>query len=172
VFVARAAVDALLYLLDDGFEGGRWHSLIGNLRAVTPDEWRWVPPGGSRSVAAIVHHVGVCKLMYANHAFGDASLTWESVEPPKEATAEPSSALVWRRTAQSRLRAALAALDDADLLALRRANWGERCETRWLIATMIQHDLYHAGEINHLRSLRGDDWWEHERESSPAALPS
>ena len=45
-----------------------------------------------------------------------------------------------------------------------RTNWGELKETRWIVAVMIQHDLYHAGEINHLRSLYGgDDRWAHER---------
>jgi uncharacterized damage-inducible protein DinB len=165
--VARAAVDALLYLLDDGFEGGRWHSLLGNLADVAPEEWRWVPAGGERSVGAIVDHVGVCKLMYENHAFGDGSLTWQSVEPAPATLADPAAAIEWLRAAHARLRASIAALDDAGLLAPRRANWGELCETRWLIATMIQHDLYHAGEINHLRSLRGgDDRWEHEREQA------
>jgi hypothetical protein len=28
-------------------------------------------------------------------------------------------------------------------------SWGELKETRWI----IQHDLYHAGEINHIRAL-------------------
>lgn len=58
----------------------------------------------------------------------------------------------------------MAALDDGELLRPRRTNWGELKETRWIIGVMIAHDLYHAGEINHLRSLRqGDDRWEHER---------
>jgi hypothetical protein len=165
--MARAAVDTLLYLLDDGFEGGRWHSLLGNLAGTTLDEWAWIAPGGDRSIGAIVHHVGVCKLMYGNHAFGDACLTWESVEPPAATLADPLVALAWLSSAHAQLRASIDALDDADLLAPRRANWGEQCGTRWLIATMIQHDLYHAGEINHLRSLRaGDDRWEHEREGA------
>jgi hypothetical protein len=60
------------------------------------------------------------------------------------------------------LRAGIAALtDDAELARPRRTNWGELRETRWVIAvTMIQHDLYHAGEINHLRSLhqQADQW--------------
>ena len=33
-------------------------------------------------------------------------------------------------------------------------------ESRWIIAVMIEHDLYHAGEINHIRALRqGNDGW-------------
>jgi len=37
---------------------------------------------------------------------------------------------------------------------------GEEYETRWIIAVMIEHDLYHAGEINHIRSLfEGEDSW-------------
>jgi hypothetical protein len=44
-----------------------------------------------------------------------------------------------------------------------------RRETRWIISVMIQHDLYHAGEINHVRSLlSGDDRWLFEREEAAA----
>jgi hypothetical protein len=51
-------------------------------------------------------------------------------------------------------------LDDADLAALRPTNWDEERETRWLISTLLQHDTYHAGEINHIRSVpAGNDAW-------------
>ena len=41
-------------------------------------------------------------------------------------------------------------------------NWGEERATRWIIAAMVTHDAYHAGEINHIRSmLDGDDRWRH-----------
>ena len=36
--MATPAVDQLLYLLDEAFEGGDWHCLLGNLRAVSPGE--------------------------------------------------------------------------------------------------------------------------------------
>ncbi|HTG42662.1 MAG TPA: DUF664 domain-containing protein, partial [Methylomirabilota bacterium] len=50
--------------------------------------------------------------------------------------------------------------DDSELDVLRLTNWGEQRPTRWIIATMITHDAYHAGEINHIRSLLdGDDRW-------------
>jgi hypothetical protein len=52
------------------------------------------------------------------------------------------------------------ALHDADLEELRPSNWGDLRETRWLISVMLQHDVYHAGEVNHLRSiLAADDRW-------------
>ncbi len=70
------------------------------------------------------------------------------------------SAIKWLRDAHEHLRQSIAVLDDAELLRPRMTNWGELKETRWIITTMIQHDLYHAGEINHIRSLcQGSDRW-------------
>ena len=164
--MAGAAVNELLYLLDEAFAGEDWHSLLGNLRAVAPEEWNWTPPGGERTIRDIVQHVASCKLMYENHAFGDAALDWDD---PLVAGAgiltDADAALAWLRDSHAVLRASIAGLDDAELARPRRTNWGELKETRWIISIMIQHDLYHAGEINHLRSLYGgDDRWEHERE--------
>ena len=39
------AILQLTYLLDEAFEGTEWHSLLGNLHSVTPEDWLWVPPG-------------------------------------------------------------------------------------------------------------------------------
>jgi hypothetical protein len=50
--------------------------------------------------------------------------------------------------------------DDGELGRPRPTNWGEERETRWIVAAMVTHDAYHAGEINHIRSLlQGDDRW-------------
>jgi hypothetical protein len=153
------AVAQLLYLLDGAFDGPDWHSLLRNLRSVTPDDWEWVPPGGRRSIREIVHHLGACKFMYHNHAFGDGQLTWDDLAAEGTgACATIDSAIAWLQAGHTRLRDSLAALDDTDLLQPRKANWGKLYETRWLIAITIQHDLYHSGEINHIRCLhQGDD---------------
>jgi DinB superfamily len=153
------AVDHLLYLLDRGFECEDWHSLLGNLHDVTSEEWRWEPPGGRRTIRNIVQHVGSCKFMYENHGFGDATFEWDDpLVAGVDAVDEPTSAIAWLREGQARLRRSVAGLDDAELGRSRRTNWGELKETRWIIAVMIEHDLYHAGEINHVRALhRGDD---------------
>jgi hypothetical protein len=162
-----SAISQLLYMLDAAFEGTAWHSLLGNLKPVTPEDWLWVPHGGKRSIHDIVQHVGSSKRMYENHAFGDRKLTWgDRAVDGGDALSDLPTAIAWLREAQAGLRQSVAALDDDDLTALRMTNWGEQKDTRWIITTMIEHDLYHAGEINHLRSLHGgDDRWAHEQES-------
>jgi hypothetical protein len=162
---ASTAISQLLSLLDEAFDGAEWHSLVGNLRPVTNEDWRWVPQGGQRSVCDIVQHVGGSKFMYHNHAFGDATLAWDDpLVGGGKALESVDSAIGWLQVGQERLRRGIAVLtDDAELVRLRMTNWGEWKETRWIITTMIQHDLYHAGEINHLRSLRQDtDRWAYE----------
>jgi len=60
----------------------------------------------------------------------------------------------------SLLREHVEALTDDDLDTPRKTNWGELRPTQWIVAAIIGHDFYHAGEINHLRSLLGtDDRW-------------
>ncbi len=159
--MAQEVVSTLLYLLDAAFEGPDWHALLVNLGAVTPEDWTWRPPGGTRTIRDIVQHVGGCKLMYENHAFGDGRLTWEDpLVDGVGALATVPEAVAWLHDCQARLRTSVAVLDDADLDQPRMTNWGEPKPTRWITTAMIQHDLYHAGEINHLRSLHGhDDRW-------------
>jgi hypothetical protein len=153
--MARERVTQLLYLLDDAFEGPDWHSLLTNLGSVTPDDWEWVPPNGGRSICALVQHVGACKYMYQNLAFGDARMTWAELRVQASAVmATIPSAVAWVREGHERLRQSVAALEDDDeLLTLRPHHSGTPRETRWIIMIMMQHDLYHAGEINHIRAL-------------------
>jgi uncharacterized damage-inducible protein DinB len=167
--MGRAALDEYRYLMDEAFAGDDWHSLMTNVKAVGPDEWLWVPQGGTRPIGEMVSHVAGCKNMYRDHAFGPATMTWgdpRAEQKLPEATPVAVDALLARLAdAQAQLRASVDALaDDAELLRLRRTNWGELKETRWIVKALIEHDLYHAGEINHLRSLRSaDDRWAFDR---------
>jgi uncharacterized damage-inducible protein DinB len=67
----------------------------------------------------------------------------------------------WVKEGHRRLRQSVASLaDDEELSRPRKLSWGQMIETRWIIYHLIEHDLYHAGEINHLRSLaQADDQW-------------
>jgi len=69
--------------------------------------------------------------------------------------------LAWLTEGQRRWLASVRALsNDAELDRDRLTNWGERLLTRVIVRIMIAHDLYHAGEINHLRALlHGSDRW-------------
>jgi uncharacterized damage-inducible protein DinB len=156
------AISQLLSLLDDAFDGADWHSLVANLRPVTNEDWLWVPQGGCRSIRDIVQHVGGSKFMYHDYAFGAATLAWDDPLVNGDETLETvESAIAWLQVGQERLHRSIAALmDDTELMRPRMTNWGEWKDTGWIITILIQHDLYHAGEINHLRCLRQDtDQW-------------
>lgn len=147
-------VAQLLSLLDDAFQGADWESLLANLANVTPDDWRWVAPGGRRSICDIVQHVGGCKFVYHNQAFGDARLTWEDpLVLGDGALADIPSAVRWLRAGHERLHQSIAALEDSQLTELRPHHSGKRKEIRWIIQAMLEHDFYHAGEINYIRAL-------------------
>ena len=167
--MGRAALDEYLYLMDEAFGGDDWHSLMTNVKAVASDEWRWVAAGAVRPIGEMVSHVAGCKNMYQDHAFGPGTLTWadpRAAQNLPDSTSAGIEALRGRLLeAQRRLRASVDALgDDAELFRPRKTNWGALKETRWIIKALIEHDLYHAGEINHLRSLRrADDRWAFDR---------
>jgi uncharacterized damage-inducible protein DinB len=167
--VTRGGIDALLYLFDEAFRGAgieesnESQALLTNLASVPAEHWRALPGGAVRSIHDIANHVGACKVMYDDYAFGAGKLQFATpeVEPFADGSGSPDDVVAWLSEVHARLVGHVAALaDDAELDALRLANWGEQRPTRWLIAAMITHDAYHAGEINHIRSLLdGDDRW-------------
>jgi uncharacterized damage-inducible protein DinB len=161
---SRTAIDTLAWLIEDAFQGDPSHSLLANLGDLRDDEWTALPPGAGRSIADILEHVGWAKWMYENYAFGSASMRGD--QPPlipfDGARSRPRDELqTWLTEGHQRWLASVRALpDDAELEKDRLTNWGERLPTRVIIRIMIAHDLYHAGEINHLRALlnRTDRW--------------
>jgi hypothetical protein len=164
----RAGIEAQLYLMDEAFRGpgleksNESQALLPNLATVPDAWWRAQSPGATRTIEAIAGHVGACKVMYDDYAFGGGALRFATPEvEPYAGGGSPVEIVAWLEAAQARLVGHVAALaDDDELDAPRLTNWGEQRPTRWIIAAMITHDAYHAGEINHLRSLLdGDDRW-------------
>jgi hypothetical protein len=144
---------------------GTSHSFRGNLESVPGAAWDWLPPGGARSIRDLVIHVGGCKYVYADWAFGARKLGWEAppAYPAGWRTMEPAELRDWLDEGQRTFMKSVAHVGDADLGSTTLAPWGEDVQVRWVLATMIEHDYYHAGEVNHLRSLfeRADRWaWE------------
>jgi hypothetical protein len=162
----RDGIDAYLHLLEEAFRGAgieesnESQALLPNLRTVPDAAWRDLPRGAARSIESIAVHVGACKIMYDDYAFGGGTLRFATpeVEPWAAGEAPPADVVDWLEGAHQRLARHVAALaDDAELDRSRPTNWGELRPTRWIVAAMITHDAYHAGEINHLRSMLGDD---------------
>ena len=164
---SRAALDTLVWLIEQAFEGDPSHSLLANLHDLREEDWTATPSGSHRSIAEILEHVGWSKWMYENYAFGPASMRGDQppLIPAGGVRSRPHAELLaWLTEGHGRWLASVRALpDDAELDRDRLANWGERLPTCVLIRIMIAHDLYHAGEINHLRALlHGTDRWPYE----------
>jgi hypothetical protein len=164
--VPRTEVDILLDLLDQSFQRERppdgsdgWHSVLSNLQSVRDEDWNWVPPDGKRPICQLAIHIGIVLHMYAEFAFGSAKLRWEDVPHPdmldKRAITE------WLKECHQLMHDGLARCTDDQLDELCES-WDEPQRVRrWLVHTMIAHNHYHAGEINHIRALaQKDDAWE------------
>ncbi len=153
--------EQLLVQLDAAFGGDQTHSLAANVASVRAADWDWLPPNGARSIRAIVQHAGGAKRMYVDRAFGGGALAMDDpLVQGAGALDTPEGAAAWLREAHEGLRAAVAGLEDAELDGERPVPWGGTLPLVELLQLLVRHDLYHAGEINHLRALAQDnDAW-------------
>ena len=157
--MADSRIKLLLQLMERAFSGNE-HALLDNLASVELGSWDRVPDGGSRSVREITYHVGLFKYMYANHGFraGDLDYSDPPATPPPHRLETVDAAVHWLREAHTYLTECIGELDDdSELEVSRKAHWGEAVPTYHLVVTMLEHDLYHAGEINRTRALLQDD---------------
>ena len=170
----RSGIESLVQVMDlafgePGVKADESQALLQNLASVPEQLWRAMPNGAARSIESIVLHVGSCKVMYADYAFHLGTLDWadRQVRPWPDGEAPMAEAIEWLTEVHARLVSDVRSLaDDADLDRLRPTNWGEEWRTRTIIGAMITHDTYHAGEINHLRSiLGGNDRWFYDRQA-------
>ncbi len=166
--MARTELESLTRALDAAYRSDRFHAPLSNLEDVNDEEWEALPADHSAevfgtspqlSIVDLVQHVGTAKLMWHNHAFGDRSLSWESVRPESH---DRAIVLAWLDQAQRGFVASVEALaDDGELRVDRVSHWGQLLPTARIISIVINHDLYHSGEINPQRTLiRGTDGWE------------
>ena len=157
--MARPKIELLLQLMDRAFSGSE-HALLDNLATVEAESWAKVPDSGKRSIQEITRHIGLFKYMYANHGFmgGDLDYIDDPATPAPERLANTSAATEWLREAHDYLTDCIRKLpDDGELEVSRKAHWGGLVPTYQIIVTILEHDLYHAGEINRTRALLQDD---------------
>ena len=94
-------------------------------------------------------HVGECKRMYHEYAFGAATLVWPDIDSAHTA----DDAIRSLDAGQALIAADLDGLHDEALDHEVRTNWGERWPASRIFWTLIRHDLHHGGEIGALRDL-------------------
>ena len=164
---SRTAVETLVWLIEDAFQGDPDNSLLSNLHNLREEDWTALPAVSNRSIVDILEHVGWSKWMYEDYAFGTATMRGD--EPPLipangARSRPPAELLDWVKEGHRRWLTSVRSLaNDSELERERLTNWGERLPTRVIIHIMIAHDFYHAGEINHIRALlQGTDRWPYE----------
>jgi uncharacterized damage-inducible protein DinB len=167
--MTRIAIDYWMQRLEAAYRLDPFHALRRNVESVRAEEWE-VPPEtwsvdefGTRpelSIRDLVLHVAGAKHMYADRAFGDATLEWDTIKLP--ASLEMDPVLAWLDEGHRALADGLAALaDDEELAAERSFPWRTPGRRDQLLGIVINHDLYHSGEINRQRALiRGAEGWD------------
>jgi uncharacterized damage-inducible protein DinB len=143
--LAEPRVSSLLSRLDRAWEESSL-SVLANLRGVTEQEATWLPQPQMRSIAFLLAHLGVGKAAVAARCAGDDTRSFQDSAPPEAWPALQH----WVSEVQEELRRAVGFLSEAQLDELRPLFASPLPLERILEAT-IEHDLYHAGEINLLR---------------------
>ncbi len=149
--------------LEAAYRGSRWHSLLSALKGITPEEAAWTPPAYKGfpwmrgSIVEIVFHVGGDSLYQLDHALGARALTWEALQERfRREGGDLSAALKLAEEGYRALQRALDGLDDEQLQRTYPTpeSQGERRRTlQAFFEMMVEHHLYHAGQIVYVRCL-------------------
>jgi hypothetical protein len=166
--VTRIAIELIARQLNAAYLDDPFHALRKNLASVGPAEWDVRPSGwtteefGTRpelSIRDLALHVGGAMYMYAERAFGAATMEWGDIALPER---DMDAVLAWMDEGHRALAEGLDSLeDDEDLAVERPAPWRVPMARGQLLSIVINHDLYHSGEINRQRALiRGTTGWD------------
>jgi uncharacterized damage-inducible protein DinB len=167
--MARTAIDVWSARLEAAYRADPFHALRKNVESVRADEWDVRPAEWSTeefgtqpelSVCDLVFHVGGAKYMYADRAFGKMKLEWTDIVLPQ--SRDMPAVLAWLDEGHRQLAEGMASLtDDAQLVEQRLAPWRLAMTREQLLGIVINHDLYHSGEVNRQRALmRGAKGWD------------
>lgn len=149
-------VDYLLMLQKRAFASSPWHGVLSALDGVSEDAFLHVPsrhngfPWMDGSIRDIVYHIAGDKLVQLDSAFGDGSITWKSLPIEK---GEMPTMLIDMKNAHEHAVQQLAGQTD-DTLREKVASWGgKRMTAEDLFLMLIEHDIYHAGQIRYIRNV-------------------
>lgn len=151
-------VDVLLKLQKRAFESSQWHSLKAALDGIDEAIFDWKPskhegfPWMDGSIRDIVYHVTGDKLVQFSQAYGDGSVNWENVPIVRGEIGDMRDELT---RAHGAVVDALRKLTE-DGLQEKVATWGgTRMAAEDFFLMLIEHDIYHAGQIRYIRNVAG-----------------
>ena len=153
-------IDRILDQMDRAFSGEAWHgpSLMNTLDGLSAEDASKHAIRGAHSIWELVHHLGSWNGIVLHRLRGeDVEVTAERDWPPVWEVSETS----WRRAvenlaeSQLRLRTFAASIED-DLLDRKDQKTTGASTSRYIVLHgLIQHTLYHAGQIAILRKALG-----------------
>lgn len=151
-------VESLLYYQERAFAKSPWHSLLGALEGIREEIFFWVPPKHhgfpwmNGSIRDIVYHVTGDKLVQISAAFEGGSSTWDTIK--SELEREDMEAMMRQlQEAHSKIVSKLRDLSDGEL-DLKVSAWGGKKMTiKEFFLMLIEHDIYHAGQIRYIRNI-------------------
>jgi len=143
-------IKRILDQMDRAFAGEAWHgpSLMQLLDGITSEDAAAYPTHDAHSIWELVNHIAAWKTIVQHRAAGEAvvDVTAERDWPPLFEVSE----VAWKRALEdltashARLRSVVEQLRE-DQLAQKAA--GEEYSIYFMVHGLIQHDLYHAGQI-------------------------
>lgn len=145
-------IHRILDQMDRAFSGDAWHgpSLMRALDNMTAEDASKHPISGAHSVWELVHHVGAWNTIVQHRLRGEiVEVTTERDWPPVWEVTDAT----WKRVledltaSQARLRAVVSEMSDDQLDLVDQKTSGPNVSRYTVIHGVIQHNLYHAGQI-------------------------
>jgi uncharacterized damage-inducible protein DinB len=150
-------IQRILDQMDRAFSGDAWHgpSLMALLEGIPAEHASKHPVPQAHSIWELVHHVRAWNTIVQHRLSGkEVEVTTEKDWPPVWETSE----IAWKRAledlleSRTRLRRVVAELRD-EVLEQKPA---ECRDSRYvMLHGVIQHDLYHAGQVAVLKKALG-----------------
>jgi uncharacterized damage-inducible protein DinB len=149
-------IDRILDQMDRAFSADAWHgpSLMSTLEGLSAEDASKHVIRGAHSIWELVHHLGSWNAIVLNRLRGeDAELTAERDWPPVWEVSETA----WQRAVENlsdshaRLRNFVKSIEDDQLDRTAAKTNGASTSRYVILHGVIQHNLYHAGQVAILR---------------------
>ncbi len=125
-----------------------------------------MPEGCYRSMLGTFKHIAGWSRVYYSYVFEERPRHWEYTDWPRglRDTIEKSQAYVdeliaWFDQTHGRWMRSLGGLSDDDLDTPHLLHWRQEAPLFQIVLIIANHHVYHAGELNQIKSIyRGEAW--------------